>query len=214
MKIVIAEDQGLMRQGLKALIEQQPDMDVVGVACDGTEVIEVVKQKTPDIVIMDISMPNLNGIEATRIILGEHPNIKIVALTMYPKKQFVNQMLEAGAMGYILKSYLFDELLNALHAVIEGQRYLSPKIADMIINNYVKGKGAPAGKSSLTQRERMILQMVAEGKNIKEIAMELNISPKTAHAHRRQLINKLNLSGVADLTRYAIKEGITSLDFQ
>ena len=215
MRIVIADDEGIMRQGLKALIEGQTDMEVVGEAQDGWRVVELAKKLTPDVVIMDVSMPNLNGVEATRQILEENPNIKIIALSMYPHKRYVTEILRAGALGYVLKSYLFDELLKALDAATNGEHYLSPKITDVLIDEYVHNLSANQdnGLSKLTGRERQVLQLIAEGLSTKQIALRLKISPKTADANRREIMNTLDIHSIAELTKYAIREGLTTADF-
>ena len=216
MKILIADDHGIVRQGLKSLIQNSLNMEVVGEAEDGLAAVRMVKQLQPDVVIMDITMPNLNGVEATRIILENHPNIRVVALSMHPEKHIVKEVLEAGASAYVLKSYLFDELSRALEAVEDNQRYLSPRITDVVIEDYVK---QPVGGSiehyveKLTSRDRQIIQMLAEGKTIKQIALALHISPKTADASRRKIMGKLGVSNIADLVKYAVREGITSLEF-
>jgi DNA-binding NarL/FixJ family response regulator len=215
MRIVIADDQGMVRQGLKAMIEEQPDMKVVGEAQDGWQVVELAKKLSPDIIIMDISMPNLNGVEATRQILEEKPNTKIIALSMYPHKRYVTEMLKAGASGYVLKSYLFDELVKALDAASAGKHYLSPQITDVLVDVAVKklSVNEDGGLSKLTPRERQVLQLIAEGLSTKQIALRLSISPKTADANRRQIMKTLDIHSIAELTKYAIREGITTADF-
>ncbi len=215
MRILIADDHGIVRQGLKSLIENQPDMEVVGEAEDGRIAVELAKELRPDIVVMDISMPKLNGMEATHLILQEDLNVKVIALSMHPDKHIVREALEAGASAYVLKSYLFDELVRALETVAQGGQYLSPQITDVVINDYVRRStgSKSAAIPKLTSRERQIVQLVAEGKTIKEIARILHISPKTADANRRQIMSKLNISSVADLTKYAVRKGLTSLEF-
>ena len=215
MRIIIVDDHGIVREGLKSLLQNQSDMEVVGEGQDGQVAVDLAEQLTPDMVIMDMSMPNLNGIEATRLILQHNPNIKVVILSMHSDRHIVKETLEAGASAYVLKSNLFDEMLRALETVAGGGRYLSPRITDVVIDDYV-GKSAgsePAEVPKLTSRERQIVQLVAEGKSIKEIARILHISPKTADSNRRQIMNKLGFSGVAELTKYAIREGLTSLEF-
>ena len=215
MRIVIADDQGMVRQGLRALIEAQQDMEVVGEAQDGWEVVHRAKELAPDIVIMDISMPNLNGVEAARQILRERPGTKVIALSMYPHKRYVTEMLKVGASGYVLKSNLFDELVKAVHAAAAGGHYLSPQITDVLVDEYVNKVSATEenGLSSLSKRERQVLQLVAEGLSTKQIALRLSISQKTADANRRELMNKLDKHSVAELTKYAIREGLTTADF-
>ena len=215
MRILIADDHGIVRQGLKSLIEQQSDMEVIAEAENGRIAVELAKELHPDVVVMDISMPELNGMEATRLILQEHKDIKVIALSMHSDKHIVTEALEAGASAYVLKSYLFDELIRALEKVARDECYLSPRITNVVIGDYVrKTKKIESGaKSKLTSRERQVVQLVAEGKTIKEIARILHISSKTADANRRQIMSKLNMSGVAELTKYAVREGLTSLEF-
>ena len=215
MRILIVDDHGIVREGLKSLLQNQPDMEVVGEGEDGQVAVELAEQLSPDMVIMDMSMPNLNGIEATHLILKQNPNIKVVILSMHSDRHIVKEILEAGASAYVLKSNLFDEMLRALETVAQGGRYLSPKITDVVVDDYV-GKSTQdesAKTPKLTSRERQIVQLVAEGKTIKEIARILHISPKTADSKRRQIMNKLGFSSVAGLTKYAIREGLTSLEF-
>jgi DNA-binding NarL/FixJ family response regulator len=215
MRILIVDDHGIVREGLKSLLQNQSDMEVVGEGADGQIAVELVEQLSPDIVIMDMSMPNLNGIEATHLILQHNPNIRVIILSMHSDRHIVKETLEAGASAYVLKSNLFDEMLRALEIVAEGGRYLSPRITDVVIDDYV-GKSIEdesTGTLKLTSRERHIVQLVAEGKTTKEIARILHISPKTADSNRRQIMNKLGFSSVAELTKYAIREGLTSLEF-
>lgn len=215
MKILIVDDHGIVREGLKSLIEQQAEMEVVGEAEDGQTAVQLTKTLSPDVVIMDVSMPNLNGIEATRYILEQKPDVKVIILSMHQDRHIVKESLKAGAAGYVLKSYLFDELLNALKAVETHGCYLSPRITGVVIENYITEQAADTTpeKVKLTARERQILQLIAEGKTIKEIARTLHISPKTADANRRQIMNKLEIYNIAELTKYAIREGLTSLEF-
>ena len=215
MRIVIADDHSIVREGLKSLIDKQDSMQVVGEAQDGQMAIELTRELSPDMVIMDISMPNLNGIEATREILNFKPDTKIIILSMYTDKHIVKESLEAGALGYILKSNLLDELLKAIQTIKANERYLSPRITGIVVEDYInlKESGQTKKEIQLTSRERHIIQLIAEGKTIKEIARILSISPKTADANRRKIMNKLNINNTAELTKYAIREGLTSLDF-
>lgn len=215
MKILIADDHGVVRQGLKALIETEADIQVVGEASDGQEVVQLARRLLPDIILMDIAMPDINGVEATRSILEKNPNIRIIALSVHFDKHFVTKMLKAGASGYVLKSCLFDEVLRAIQTVGNGDYYLSPKIADVVVEDY-KYYMAIANKSAevrLTPRERQVVQLLAEGKSTKQIALRLHVSTKTVDANRRDVMNKLGISSVAELTKFAIREGLTSVEF-
>ena len=214
MRILIADDHGIVRQGLRSLIEREPDMDVIGEAEDGETAVRLAKELSPDIVIMDITMPKLNGIEATRQILRTARTTKVIALSMHAEGHIVREALEAGACGYILKTNLFDELSRALHAAVAGDRYLSPRVTDLVVHDWLRQRTqsvSPSGQ--LNARERQILQLTAEGKTVKEIARVLNVSIKTAHANRRKLMDKLGISTVAELTKYAISQGVTSIEF-
>lgn len=215
MRILIADDHGIVRDGLKSLLNEQPDMEVVGEAENGQTAVRMAEEHSPDIVIMDMSMPLLNGVEATRMILKNNPNTRVMILSMHSDRHIVKETLEAGASAYVLKSHLFDEMLRALETLAKGGKYLSPQVTDIVIDDYL---GKSAGKASsgtpkLTSRERQIVQLVAEGKTVKEIARILHISPKTADTNRRQIMNKLGISSVAELTKYAVREGLTSLEF-
>jgi DNA-binding NarL/FixJ family response regulator len=214
IKVLLVDDHALLREGLRSLLEKQPDVEVVGEADDGRRARELVAELSPDIVIMDVSMPKLSGIEATRQITDEFPAVRVIALSIHSRRRFVADMLSAGAAGYILKECLFDELVQAIQAVAAGARYLSPKITDVVVDDYVKrlSGGVDSPLASLTSREREVLQLVAEGKSTKEIAVELHVSTKTIEANRRQIMEKLDLHSVAELTKYAIREGLTSIE--
>ncbi len=215
MKILIADDHSIVREGLKSLIDKQKSMQIVGEAEDGQMAIDLTRELSPDLVIMDVSMPNLNGIEATREILLNKPETKIIILSMYTDKHIVKESLEAGAKGYILKSNLLEELLQAIKTVKANERYLSPRITGIVIEDYINLKPNDKLKTQikLTPRERHIIQLLAEGKSIKEISRIIKISPKTTDANRRAIMNKLNIYNTAELTKYAIRMGLTSLDF-
>lgn len=214
IRILLAEDHTIVREGLRSLIEKQPDMEIVGEAEDGRTAIELVQELSPEIVIMDITMPNLNGVEATRHITSEFPQVKVIALSIHSNRRFVTDMLGAGAAGYILKECLFDELVQAIQAVSAGNSYLSPRITSVVVEDYVNHLAAIADSplAALTSRERQVLQLVAEGKSTKQIALELHVSTKTIEANRRQIMQKLDLHSVAELTKYALREGLTSLE--
>ena len=212
-KIIIADDHKIMREGLKALIEKQPDMEVAAEAQDGLEVTKLARKLMPQVIIMDIGMPEMNGIDATRQIISENKEIKIIALSMHSDRRFVLEMLKAGASGYLLKDSAFEELVNAVHTVMSGQSYLSPRITDIVVKEYLYNM--PKSESTvfnvLTVREREVLQLLAEGKSTKQIASTLNLSVKTVETHRQQIMDKLEIRTVAELTKYAIREGLTSL---
>ena len=212
-KIIIADDHKIMREGLKALIEKQPDMEVAAEARDGPEVTKLARKLAPQVIIMDIGMPEMNGIDATRQVLSENKDIKIIALSMHSDRRFVLEMLKAGASGYLLKDSAFEELVNAVHTVMTGQSYLSPRIMDIVVKEYLYN--LPKNESTvftvLTVREREVLQLLAEGKSTKQIASTLNLSVKTVETHRQQIMDKLEIRTVAELTKYAIREGLTSL---
>lgn len=214
IRIILAEDQTIMREGLRSLIEKYPDMEVVAEADTGRSTVALAQKLMPDVVVMDITMPDLNGIEATRQIVSECRGVKIVALSVHSERQFVQGMFEAGASGYLLKDCAALDLAAAIRAVAQDQTYLSPKIAGIVVEGYVRhlSKTQPAGFSRLTGREREVLQLLAEGKSRKEIADMLYLSPRTVETHRRQIMDKLNLRTNAELTKFAIREGLTPLE--
>ena len=216
MRILIADDHGIVRDGLRALIEKQPDMEVVGEAEDGQMAVELAEELLPDVVVMDITMPNLNGIEATRQIVEKMPSVKVIALSIHSDRHFVVDMLKAGVSGYVLKTCLSDDFIRAIRTVMTADEiYLSPRIAGIVVDDYVSAVPAEAGSISsvLTDRERKVTQLLSEGKSTKEIALQLHVSPKTIDANRRQIMNKLNIHNVAKLTKYAIQHGLTSPEF-
>lgn len=212
MKLLIADDHGMMRDGLKSLIEDKTDMQVIGEAKNGEQTVQLAKELSPDIIIMDISMPILNGADAARLILKDNPNAKIIALSMHDEKRFVIEMLKAGALGYVLKSYYFDELLRAIEAVWDNGYYLSPKITDVVMEDYINNqtKTGITDEPELTNRESQIVQLVTEGLSSKQIALRLNISRKTVDATRHRAMYKLEIDNIADLTKYAIRTGLTT----
>ena len=214
IKILLADDHAIIRQGLRSLLEKQPDMEVMGESEDGREAIELVHKLQPDVVVLDVTMPNLNGIEAARQIHSDFPEVKIIALSMHSNRRFVGDMLKAGASGYILKEGLFDELVRAIHAVAAGDIFLSPRVTGVVVDDYVNrlSKVGDSLLSALNSREREVLQLVAEGKSTKQIASELHVSVKTVEANRRQTMDKLDLHSVAELTKYAVREGLTTLE--
>jgi len=214
VKIILADDHRIMREGLRALLEKEAGIEVIAEADNGRTTVELSRELAPDIVVIDIGMPDLNGIDATRQIVSESPAVKVIALSMHSDRKFVREMLSAGASGYLLKDSAFEELGTALSTVINNQTYLSPKIADTVVKDYLgkietkESKPSPA----LTKREREVLQLIAEGKTTKDIASQLYVSIKTIETHRKQIMDKVGLNSVAELTKYAIREGLTSLE--
>jgi DNA-binding NarL/FixJ family response regulator len=212
--ILLADDHQLIREGTRSLIEKQPDLKVVGEAGDGRTAVSLARKLAPDIVIMDISMPELNGIDATRQIIENSPRTRVVVLSMHSDKRFVAAALKAGASGYLLKDGVSAEVSDAIRAVAAGQTYLSPRIAGIVVEDYVSNlpAGAAAAGAVLTAREREVLQLIAEGKATKRIAASLHASVSTVETHRRHIMEKLQFFSVAELTKYAIREGLTSPD--
>lgn len=211
IKVLIADDHAIVRHGLMRSIQQQEDMEVVGQASDGHSAVELVRELMPNVVLMDVSMPALNGIEATRAILRDSPSTRVIALSMHSAKRYVREMFRAGASGYLLKDCEFDELVQTIRLISEGQTYISPSISRIVVENYTNSMSddKESAFSILTQREREVLQLMAEGNSTKQIAMRLFISPKTVEAHRLRIMNKLDIDNVALLTKYAIQEGLT-----
>ncbi|MDY0040511.1 MAG: response regulator transcription factor [Desulforhabdus sp.] len=214
IRILIADDHKIVRDGLRALLEQQADMEVIAEAENGRKAVRLARELNPDIVIIDIGMPDLNGIDAARQIIAEVDRVRVIALSMHSDKRFVAQMFKAGASAYLLKDCAFEELAQAVNIVMSGQTYLSPEIAGSVIEDYVQYLSTmdSSGFSILTVREREVLQLLAEGKPTKEIATRLHVSIKTIETHRQQIMHKLKVRSLADLTKYAIREGLTSLE--
>ena len=216
IKILVVDDHGIMREGLRLLIGQQEDMETVGEGADGREAIELARKFGPDVVLMDVSMPRLNGIEAARQIIKENHGTKVLALSAYSNKSFVTDMLRAGASGYILKDGVTNELVRAIRAVTANERYLSTKIAGIVIEDYIHSGNSGSEQpvlDNLTGKERELLQLLVENKSSKEAARLLHVSVKTVDARRRGIMDKLGISGIAALTKFAIREGLTSLEF-
>ncbi len=211
IKIILADDHAIVRSGLARLLQQQEGMEIVGQADSGVSAVALTRQLSPDVVIMDIGMPDLNGIEATRQIVKESSRIKVIGLSMHSSKKYIREMFKAGASGYLLKNCSFEELTEAINVVIAGKTYISPSISTAVIGDYISG--AVDDKSSvfavLTEREREVLQLLAEGKTTKQIAERLHISSKTVEAHRLKIMHKLDIDNIAQLTKYAIQEGLT-----
>ena len=213
VRILLADDHTVMRAGLRALLERQPNLEVVGEAGDGRQTVELASSHVPDVVVMDIAMPNLNGVEATRRMVSKQPTISVVILSMYSDESYVMRALEAGARAYLLKDSAVTDLIRAIEAVSQGKSFFSPKISRILAEEYVralKQKGIADSYELLTPREREILQLLAEGKTNKEVATSLNISVYTAETHRGNILQKLNLHSSAELVLYAVRKGIIS----
>ncbi len=214
IRIILADDHKIFCEGLRFMLEDQPGIEVIATAPDGTTAAQLTRELSPDVVIIDIGMPNLNGIEATRKINAENPGVKIIALSMHSDKRFVAEMFKAGASGYLLKDSDFEELIIAINTVMEDNPYISPGVAKTVIKDYVKSlrEDKTSVFDILTAREREVLQVLAEGKNTHQIAAALYVSEKTVEAHRRQIMNKLGINSVAGLIKYAIREGLTTVE--
>jgi DNA-binding NarL/FixJ family response regulator len=214
IRLLIADDHQLVREGLKAILETHPDVRVVAEAENGQEAVRLARETKPDVVIMDVSMPQLNGIDATRRILSEVPETKIVALSVHSDRRFAAEMLQAGACGYVLKDCAVEELEHAVRAVLSGEVYLCTAVVGLLVEHYIRH---PATREenpalALSEREREVLQCLAEGRSIKEIADLLHLGVKTVETHRQRIMKKLGLRSLPELTKYAIREGLTALD--
>lgn len=215
IRLLLADDHQMMREGLKVLFENEKGFDVVAEADNGADTVDRALKNGVHVVVMDVSMPDLNGIEATRKILDANPNTKVVALSGYENKEFVREMLTAGASAYVLKKRASEDLITAVREAAKGKKYLSPDIARGVVDDYVELSSSFSDNPAfivLTDREREVLQQLAEGNTTKEMADALCVSVKTIETHRRNIMEKLNLHSVAELTKYAIREGVTSLD--
>jgi two-component system response regulator NreC len=214
IRIILADDHQIVRQGLRILLEAEPDMEIIAEADNGRKVLRLAQELLPDVIIMDLSMPELNGIEATRQILGGSPAVKVVALSMHSDSLFVLNMIKAGASGYLLKDCALEELVKAIRTVVSHKTYLSPGVSDIVIRDFVTGWQTTntSAFSVLSAREREVLQLMAEGRTTNQIADGLCVSVKTVEAHRKQVMTKLGIHSVAELTKYAIRQGLTSLE--
>ena len=213
IRILLADDHRIVSDCLEPLLNKQPAMEVVDSVENGRMAVKLAQKLKPDVVIMDITMPDLNGIEATRQIIAQCPGVKIIALSMNSDRRYVTGILNAGASGYLTKSCSFEELVSAIRIVAANKKYLSPEVSGIVIEeSLVKSSTANSSVSSiLTMREREVLQLLAEGKTVKQIAQKLYVSIKTIHTHRKQIMEKLNIHSIAGLTKYALREGLTSL---
>jgi DNA-binding NarL/FixJ family response regulator len=210
--LLLAEDHKIMRDGLRQLLDQQKDISVVGVADNGRMAVELARQYTPNVIIMDIVMPELNGAEATKQIVAKRLHTKVLALSMHSDSQHIFNMVKAGVSGYLLKDCSFEELLKAIHAVAAGKTYFSSDIAGHVITQCMRQiRHKDSMPRELTSREREVLQLLAEGKSTQMIASVLNLHERTVDVHRYKIRQKLNLHNIADLTKYAVREGLTSL---
>lgn len=213
IRIMIADDHEIVRNGLRSLIDKELDMEVIAEADNGRNAVRIALELAPDVVIMDIAMPELNGIEAARQIIAALPRIKVIALSMHADKRYVMEMLKAGASGYILKDNAYEELARAIRTALKNHTYLSPQITETVIGDYVQFAltANDSAFSLLSAREREVLQLLAEGNSTAQIAECLGISVKTVETYRQHIIEKLDIRSVAELTKYAIREGLTSL---
>jgi two-component system, NarL family, response regulator NreC len=213
IRILLADDHKLMRSGLRVLLEQQAGLTVVGEASDGREAVALANSLKPDVAVMDVGMPSLNGIEAASQISQSHPEIAIVMLSMHSDESYVLRALKAGAKGYLLKDSAEADLIRAVHAVADGKSFFSPAVSKVLLDDYVrklKRSGTEDPYDLLTPREREVLQLVAEGKSNKDVAQLLNLSVYTVETHRSNIMEKLNLKGVPELILYAVRNGIIS----
>jgi DNA-binding NarL/FixJ family response regulator len=210
IRILIADDHAVVADGLKHLIEAQGDLEVIATVGDGREAVRVAHELRPDVVLMDLSMPELNGADATRAIREREPQCRVIVLSMYAEREYVRRALRAGAAGYVVKRSAAKEVVDAIRAVHAGQRYLSPKVADVVIGDYAEERDDPLAR--LSAREREVLQLLAEGRTGAEIAQRLSLSQKTVETYRARLVEKLGIRDVAGLVRFAIQKGLVSLD--
>lgn len=213
IRILLADDHVVMRQGLRTLLQTQPEIEVIGEADDGRAAVRLARELRPQVIIMDIAMEGLNGVEATRQVLADNPEVRVLALSMHSEKQYVSEMLAAGAAGYLLKNSPVEELIRAINVAIGGRIYLSPSLVELVVEDYAHRlqRTPDSEQSQLTPREREILQLVAEGKSTKEIADGLNVSISTVNTHRQQIMRKLNIKNAVELARYAIRAGLAQL---
>lgn len=214
IRVFLADDHAIVRDGLRMLLEAQRDIEVIGEASNGRQTVHQVKQLQPDVVIMDIAMPELNGIDATKLILKTDPSIKVIILSMHATTEHIFQAIKTGAQGYILKESAGNELIDAIQVVHKGRRYLSKHISDIMLDDYFHQSKVSVSKSPLdllSSREREVLQLVVEGKASAEIARTLNLSPKTIETYRSRLMTKLGLKDIPALVKFAIQHGITPL---
>jgi DNA-binding NarL/FixJ family response regulator len=215
IRVIVADDHAIIREGLRVMLGNQPDMEVMGVAANGREVLHLVDEHKPDVAVMDISMPELNGIEAIQQMLPRYPHMQVVVLSIHGTKPYVYRALKAGAKGYLLKETAGLEVVDAIRAVYRGERYLSQSIADLLTNasfRNLEGSIEISPLEALSSREREILQLVAEGKTSQEIAERLSLSSKTVDTYRSRLMHKIGVEDMASLIKFAIQSGVISLE--
>jgi DNA-binding NarL/FixJ family response regulator len=214
IRILLVDDHKIVRTGLRSLIDNQSGMMVVAEADDGRAAMQLIRELRPDVVIMDVAMPDLNGMEATRQIVADYPEVKVIALSMHSDRRFVTGMLEAGASGYLLKDCAFEELTSAIRAVVRKQAFISPGVAGVLVEEVRRRATEAAQKApvALTAREREVIQLLAEGHTTKDMAHTLGVSVKTVESYRQRVMEKLSLHSVAELTKWAVREGLSSRD--
>jgi len=214
VRILLADDHQMVREGVRALIEALDGYEVVGEAGNGRTAVSLAAELKPDVLVIDVGMPDLNGIDATKQVTESTPGVKVVALSMLSDGRYVRRMFQAGASGYLLKESAFEELRSAIDQVLKGKTYVSPAVGQVVIDDYVRDERASGSElfQSLTPREREVLQLMAEGRSTKEIASDLFVSVKTIETHRQHIMQKLKTNSIADLTKFAIREGLTQLD--
>jgi DNA-binding NarL/FixJ family response regulator len=214
-RVLLAEDHTIVRKGLLALLDSEAGIEVIGEAQDGREAVARAEQLRPDVVLMDITMPVLNGLEATRQIKKRFPEVKVLILTVHSDDEYIRQILRAGASGYLVKQAAPHELISAIEAIQRGESYLSPSVSKKVVDGYVQYSAGAEEEDSyerLTGREREVLQLIAEGSSTRDIAQMLDLSVKTAETHRARIMDKLDIHSTAELTQYAIRKGVISLD--
>lgn len=215
IRVLLVEDHTIVRKGLRSLLEYEPDIEIVGEAADGREALQKIEELTPDVALMDLAMPGLNGLEATRQSRRRFPHTSVLILSVHTNEEYVLEVLRAGASGYVVKKAAPDELVGAIKAVFAGESYLSPSVSRQVIDDYLRQTANAAEEDSyqsLTDREREVLQLLAEGHTNREVAEMLSISVKTVETHRAHLLEKLGISTLADLIKFAIRKGVITLD--
>lgn len=215
IKVLIVDDHKILREGVRFLLEKQTDVEVVAEACNGESALQLAGEHLPDVVLMDLNMPDMNGFDATRMIVAQFPKTRVLILSMLPDRNHVLETIKAGAKGFITKSSVSgDELAVAVRAVALGRNYYSESITELLVSDCINEclQETKAKLIRITSREREVLQHISDGKNAKEIAFHLNVSPKTVDAHRQRIMKKLNIHTVAELTKFAIREGITTVE--